>query len=109
NTAGQTLDGKVYDVTTDKWTSINVTGAPSRRWAPSRQSGWSSRLSPGVTLMVGGSSTSSRAFFTDGGIYNPTTNAWTSVGTWPSGLSHLWGAGIWTGSEFVLWSGRTGT
>jgi hypothetical protein len=46
---------------------------------------------------------------TDGGIYNSTTNAWTAVAAWPSGASHLWGAGVWTGSELVLWSGRSAT
>jgi hypothetical protein len=55
---------------------------------------------------MGGSTTT---FFTDGGVYNSTTNSWTKVAPWPSGAAHLWGTGVWNGNEFVLWSGRTTT
>jgi hypothetical protein len=102
-------DGKLYDPSSDKWSNMQMAGSPSPRWAPNRQTGWSSRIKPRVSLMLGGFGGLNNAFLTDGGIYNSTTNAWTAVAAWPSGVSHLWGVGVWTGSEFVLWGGRSGT
>jgi N-acetylneuraminic acid mutarotase len=103
-------DGRMYDPVLNTWTNMATTDDPAYRWAPRRQTGWSVRLKPRVTLMLGGTASPSvSTFMTDGGIYNSTTNAWTPVGAWPSGYSHMWGVGVWTGTEFVLWSGRTGT
>ena len=99
-------DGKLYDPPTDKWITMGATGQPSARADPNRYTGWAARIKPRVTLLLGGTG---NTFLTDGGIYNSTTNAWTSVTAWPSGFSHLYGVGAWTGTEFVLWGGRTGT
>jgi N-acetylneuraminic acid mutarotase len=101
------IDGKVYDLATDKWTNVGAMNAPAARWAPHRQTGWSFRVKPRVTLMVGGYGSTS--FRTDGGIYNSTTNAWSAVAAWPSNYSHLWGVSVWTGTELILWGGRQGT
>lgn len=106
NNNGFRTDGKLYDPVGDKWTSMGTTSQPSARWAPNRYTGWSFHIKPRVTLMVGGSGNS---FATDGGIYNSTTNGWTAVSAWPSGASHIYGVGVWTGTEVVMWSGRTGT
>jgi hypothetical protein len=102
-------DGRKYDPGTDSWITMQTLAQPSPRWAPHRATGWSARIRPGVTLVMGGAGASSTPFFTDGGIYNSTPNTWTSVTGWPSGLSHLWGVGVWTGSEFFVWGGRTAT
>jgi hypothetical protein len=83
-------------------------GAPSARYLLNRQTGWSARLSSRVSLLLGGYNNGG-TFQTNGGIYNSTTNGWSAVTAWPSGASHLWGVGVWTGSELVLWSGRSGT
>jgi hypothetical protein len=102
-------NGKIYEPTADKWTAMATTGQPASRWAPNRQTGWSARIKPGVTLFVGGMGATTTAFFTDGGIYNSTTNSWSAVAAWPSAYSHLYGVGVWSGSELVVWGGRTGT
>lgn len=99
-------DGRLYEPVADKWTGMGTAAQPGARWAPNRYTGWSFRTKPRVTLMVGGSGNS---FFTDGGIYNSTTNAWTTIAAWPSGASHIYGVGVWTGTELVVWGGRTGT
>jgi hypothetical protein len=104
NNNGVRNDGKLYEPVGDKWTNMGV-GQPSARWAPNRYTGWSFRIKPHVTLLVGGAGNS---FVTDGGLYNSTTNGWTSVGAWPSGASHVYGVGVWTGSELVMWGGRSG-
>jgi hypothetical protein len=102
-------DGQLYPPTTDNWSSMATAGKPTSRWAPHRQTGWSVRSKPGVTLMVGGLGAMADSFFTDGGSYNSTSNAWTSIPPWPSGSSHLWGVGVWTGTELVIWGGRAAT
>jgi N-acetylneuraminic acid mutarotase len=102
-------DGKIYEPVGDKWTTMATMGQPASRWAPNRQTGWSVQLKSGITLMVGGMGSTTTAFFTNGGIYNSTTNSWSSVSAWPSGSSHLWGVGVWNGTEFVVWGGRTAT
>jgi N-acetylneuraminic acid mutarotase len=103
---GFRTDGKLYEPTGDKWTTMGTSNQPSARWSPNRYTGWSFRIKPHVTLMVGGSGNS---FVTTGGTYNSTTNAWTAVGAWPSGASHIYGVAVWTGAELVMWGGRTGT
>ena len=79
------------------------------RWAPNRQTGWSAAVKPGVTFLVGGMGSNGSTFFTNGGLFNSTTNSWTTVAAWPSGYSHLYGVGVWSGTEFVVWGGRTVT
>jgi hypothetical protein len=102
-------DGKYYEPVGDKWTTMSTTSQPAARWAPNRQTGWSAAVKPGVTLMVGGMGANTSTFFTNGGLFNSTTNAWTTVAAWPSGYSHLYGVGVWSGTEFVVWGGRTVT
>ena len=102
-------NGKIYEPIGDKWTNMSNMNQPSSRWAPNRQSGWSARIKPGVTLIVGGMGANGSTFYTNGGLYNSTTNAWAPVGAWPSGSSHLYGAAVWSGTEFVVWGGHTGT
>jgi Galactose oxidase, central domain len=106
---GLKTDGRLYEPNGDRWSAMQSSGDPDPRSAPNRQTGWSARIKPRVTLMLGGFGGSTNNFLTDGGIYNSTTNAWSSVAAWPSGASHLWGVGVWTGTEFVLWGGRSGT
>ncbi|HKY41172.1 MAG TPA: kelch repeat-containing protein [Polyangiaceae bacterium] len=101
-------NGRMYNPVDDTWTNMGTAGDPTYRYAIHRMTGWTNRLKPRVTLMVGGFN-SSNGVLTDGGIYNSTTNGWTPVTGWPSAASHLWGVGVWTGTELVMWSGRLGT
>lgn len=106
-TNGIKLDGQTYDVASDKWTSMQGLGAPTARYATYRQTGWTARIKPRVSLLLGGYGAT--GFLTNGATYNSTTNAWAPVSSWPSGTSHIGGVGVWSGSEFVLWSGRSAT
>ena len=56
---------------------------------------------------MGGEGILTTTVFTDGGLYNATTNAWTAVPSWPSGAAHQWGVGAWAATEFVVWGGRS--
>jgi hypothetical protein len=98
-------DGKLYEPVGDKWTTMGSVGQPSLRWAWYRYTGWSFRIKPNVTLMLGGYGAN---FDTDGGIYNSTTNGWTPVAAWPSGAAHSYGVCVWNGTEVIVWGGGSG-
>ena len=39
-------------------------------------------------------------------LYDGAANSWSDLSAWPSAALHLFGVGVWTGSQFVLWGGR---
>jgi hypothetical protein len=104
---GLKFDGQTYEPSTDNWSPVQTSGAPTARYGVNRATGWTTRVKPRVSLLLGGYGAA--GFLTNGATYNSTTNAWATVSSWPSGASHIGGAGVWTGSEFVLWGGRSGT
>jgi hypothetical protein len=101
-------DGKYMTGAT--WTTMNTTGAPSARLLSARRSGWAFEVKPGVSAILGGqiSLQNTALLSTSGATYDATTNQWQPIGDWTSGEDHEYGAGVWTGQEFVLWSGRSG-
>ncbi|MEO7033542.1 MAG: hypothetical protein ABI548_06680 [Polyangiaceae bacterium] len=107
---GNTLrnDGKYMTGAT--WTTMNTTGAPSARILSVRRSGWGFEVKPGVSVILGGqiSLQNTALLSSNGATYDSGTNEWTALGDWPSGEDHEYGVGVWTGQEFVLWSGRNG-
>jgi hypothetical protein len=99
-------DGKYFDEVS--WVGIEDVGAPTNRFAPHRRSGWSARLSDGVSLFVGGMAVTSATFHMNGGLYDRGLDQWRPISAWPSNQDHEWGVGVWTGVEFFVWGGRTG-
>ena len=93
-------DGKRFDGAT--WTKLQATGAPSARHAQHRESGFSTRIASGATLIVGGFAGTA---LKDGAIYRSGTNSWTPVPAWPSGEEHLWSATAFAGGELVVFGG----
>lgn len=95
--------------TTNHWGDMASSGAPSARWAPHRETGWSARIRSGEIILLGGRpNVGASGFLTDGAAYNAFTNAWTAVPSWPSGNAHSFGVGAFAGGEFVLWGGGSG-
>jgi hypothetical protein len=93
------------------WTTLVSFGAPSARMVASPQrSGWSFGVKPGVVAILGGQTSAMGAgtFSTNGASYDSVAAQWSSIPSWPSGESHEYGMGVWTGDEFVLWGGRNG-
>ena len=93
------------------WTTLVSFGAPSARMVASpRRSGWSFGVKPGVVAILGGQTSLMGAgtFSTNGASYDSVAAQWSSIPSWPSGESHEYGMGVWTGDEFVLWGGRNG-
>src|SRR6185503_719223 len=47
-------DGKRFDLMAGAWLDLATSGAPTARWAPQRETGWSARVSGGRVLFLGG-------------------------------------------------------
>jgi N-acetylneuraminic acid mutarotase len=95
--------GGVYDPVANAWTATTLTNAPIGRLFFA--SGWT-----GSALVVWGGCTVDSACSAStytGGEYNPATNSWvaTSLIGAPSARGKL--AGVWTGTEFIVWGGST--
>jgi hypothetical protein len=107
---GLRSDGAKYQPGTG-WAALATTGVPSARLAIPRRHGWSFSTSPGVVAFFGGETSTFGAgtFATAGATYDVVNAKWTAAAAWPSGELHDYGVAVWTGEEFVLWGGRTGT
>ncbi|MBZ5640219.1 MAG: thrombospondin type 3 repeat-containing protein [Acidobacteriia bacterium] len=107
---GYTATGRVntggrYDLAADSWQSTSVTGAPSARsghtavWTGTRMIVW------GGT--IGSVQPSCDGQRSDGGVYDPGSDSWTSTG---SSGSLPWARYehfvFWTGSEMIVWGGK---
>jgi hypothetical protein len=98
-------DGKYLSGST--WTAMTATGAPSARMLFWLRSGWAFAVRPGVVAVLGGQTSlaGNGTFSTNGASFDSAANSWKAIADWPSGETHDYGAGVWTGEEFVLWSG----
>jgi hypothetical protein len=98
-------DGKYLSGST--WTAMNVAGAPSARMLYWLRAGWAFALRPGVVAILGGQTqlAGNGIFSTNGATFDVAANEWKAIADWPSGETHDYGVGVWTGEEFVLWSG----
>jgi N-acetylneuraminic acid mutarotase len=103
DSTGQTFNtGGRYDPSTDTWTPISTSNAPSAR--DSHTAVWT-----GSVMVVWGGhfyANQSDGYVRTGGRYNPTTDTWTptSITDAPGARSHH--SFIWTGSSIVVWGGR---
>ncbi|MFZ5894540.1 MAG: Kelch repeat-containing protein [Myxococcota bacterium] len=98
-------DGSAYDT---EWVTLGVSGVPSARYAPLRESGWSFDLE-GVGFALLGGFDSQGVILHNGARYNAATDDWTSIPAWPSGQDHAFGVAASTGSELVVFGGRDGS
>jgi hypothetical protein len=95
--------GGLYDPVTNTWTATSQTNAPSGRLFFA--SAWT-----GSALVVWGGCTDDSTCSSStntGGEYNAASDSWvaTPLTGAPSARGKL--AGVWTGSEFVVWGGAT--
>ncbi|TLD43135.1 MAG: hypothetical protein JETT_0570 [Candidatus Jettenia ecosi] len=93
-------DGGRYNPTTDSWSSISMTEAPSIR---SRHTAvWT-----GTEMIVWGGSGVSQYHnrLNTGGRYNPATDTWTSTNTIGAPSHRVYHTAVWTGTEMIVWGG----
>lgn len=100
-------DGGLYDPLADVWSS-SMTNPLGKRSAPAMRTGWTS--SGSAKIFVAGGLDETQALKSDCRVYDSGVNDWgAQVPSWPSGVDHEFGVGVWTGAEFILWSGLDNT
>jgi len=96
-------DAAQYDPMTDMWTAA-MPNPLGKRSAPATRTGWTS--SGTSKIFVAGGLDETQALKVDGRVYDSAVNDWgTPIPAWPSTADHEHGVGVWTGTEFILWSG----
>ena len=91
-------DGARFNPTSNTWTPIQSTGAPSARYAHL------STVWTGSEMIIHGGHPRS----TSGARYNPTSDTWTPTSTSGAPAARSYDSAIWTGSEMIIWGGTTG-
>jgi len=97
--------GGRYDPATNTWQPTSTAGAPAARanhsmvWTGSQAIVWG-----GCDISLCGNSDT---YYNTGGRYDPVTDIWTATGT--SGAPQARGnhTAVWTGTEMIVWGGRT--
>jgi cellulose/xylan binding protein with CBM9 domain/fibronectin type III domain protein/galactose oxidase-like protein len=93
-------DGARYNPANNTWTLVNSVGAPSSRTAPSA-------LWTGTEMLIwGGRYLPDYTILNTGARYNPANNTWTPMTTVNAPQARLYHAGVWTGSEMIIWGGH---
>lgn len=96
-------DAALYDPIANMWTSAAASPLGTRS-APTARTGWAS--SGTAKILIAGGVDETQALKVDGRVYDSMVNDWGAQSlTWPSGADHEYGVGVWTGAEFILWSG----
>ena len=99
--------GGIYDPTTDTWSSTSTVNAPSGReawginwiWTGSKMIVW------GGTVAGPGTNN----FLNTGGIYDPSTDTWSSTTTAGAPSPRGGCVILWTGNKMIVWGGYDGT
>ena len=99
--------GARYNPSTDTWTPLATTGAPSARYSPAFV--WT-----GTELVIWGGTyasacdscqASTSLVFNSGGRYNPATDAWTTINTNGAPETRYGATAVWNGSQVLIWGG----
>jgi N-acetylneuraminic acid mutarotase len=97
-------DGARYDPRQDTWQPISNLDAPAARfdhtalWTGTELLVWGGQAAP-----VGGA----YHYLRDGGRYDPATDQWRPIAEEGAPSARYDYASVWTGSELIVWGGRT--
>jgi N-acetylneuraminic acid mutarotase len=95
--AGNYLNtGAKYNPTTNTWTTITITNAPTARALHSAV--WS-----GTEMIIWGGGTST--ITNTGSRYNPSTNTWAAMSSSGASGPVAYHNAVWTGSNMLVWGG----
>lgn len=96
-------DTALYNPMTGMWTSAPASPL-GKRSAPTSRTGWTASVNG--KIIVAGGLDETQAIKIDGRVYDAAVNDWGAQSLeWPSKTHHEFGVGVWTGTEFILWSG----
>ena len=91
--------GGKYNFSTDSWTAISTTNAPSGRVLHTAV--WT-----GTEMIVWGGQTNNFPFsLNTGGRYNPGTDSWTTISTTNAPSARYDHTAVSTGNEMIIWGG----
>lgn len=94
-----TNTGYSYNPSSDSWSAISTTGAPSARH--SHLALW-----VGDKMLIWGGSTGSGAA-DSGALYDPSTDSWSNTSVIGRHTGHMETDLIWTGEKAFIWAGST--
>jgi hypothetical protein len=99
-------DGWAYDPVADTWAPISPAPIPG---ASQSSAAWT-----GTEMIVWGGPTGADVWPYQpnpvGAAYNPTTDTWRTIADPPGdAVGEIAGQSVWTGTEFIVWSGRSFT
>lgn len=100
-------DGGRYDPVEDRWAAMGRSGAPSPRageaaaWAGSKLFVW------GGGPYDSGEAGPPSPPFGDGALYDPVTDAWSTVSSDGAPEARIAAESVWTGAEVLVWGGYT--
>jgi N-acetylneuraminic acid mutarotase len=98
--------GGRYDPTTDQWSAVTLTGAPSARfrqtavWTGNRMVVWGGTMECSPYTLCPTNT---------GGRYNPQNDSWSAVTTAGAPESRSQHTAVWTGSRMIVWGGLPAT
>ena len=104
DSTGHVNTGGKYNPSTDSWQPTSTAGTPEPRrghgavWTGTEMIVWGGRV---------GDFNSSIGFFNNGARYNPATDGWTPVSTAGAPARRAGHTTVWTGSEMIVWGGRS--
>jgi N-acetylneuraminic acid mutarotase len=94
--------GKSYTPASDTWTALPTAGAPSARYR--HAAAWTGS----EVLVWGGENPAAHPHYPNSGArFNPSQNAWQPIDIGEPGARQN-AAGVWTGSELLIWGGDSG-
>jgi N-acetylneuraminic acid mutarotase len=96
-------NGKRYNPSTNSWTAISTTGAPSGR-------GEQTAVWTGKQMVIWGGCTQTIEQFictgqNTGGRYDPSTNSWVATTTTHAPSARSRHTAVWTGKRMIIWGG----
>jgi hypothetical protein len=97
-------DGKKYDPISDTWTSISLPGGlfntkeiTSAIWTGTKMILWGGFITPGSV------------YYNDGGIFDPSLDAWSSLNNIGAPTVRANNTATWTSNGMIVWGGYNGS
>ncbi|HEV8122584.1 MAG TPA: MopE-related protein, partial [Candidatus Polarisedimenticolia bacterium] len=103
---GATLNtGGSYDPATDTWSPVTAANPPLQR--DSHTAVWTGSLMIVWGGLVGHSVPNETEQINNGARYDPVANTWTPTSPGATPLPRTLHAGVWTGTQMIVWGGQT--
>ncbi|MHB8830498.1 MAG: Kelch repeat-containing protein [Patescibacteria group bacterium] len=99
-TLGNYCDGYIYNPSSNSWSNMSTTNAPSGRYFPTGV--WT-----GNRFIVWGGYQAGNIPVNTGGVYDADTDNWSSITTTGAPSARLAHTAVWTGTNMIVWGGTS--